>query len=70
MVTVLPPLRSVFHTMRNVPSSSPFSAARATAALSQLAPPYSNRPIDTANGNSNVHYLTYSSAYPCFVLRY
>ena len=70
MVTVLPPLRSALHTMRNVPSSSPFSAARATAALSQLAPPYANRPIDTTNGGSNVRYPTYSSGYPCFVLRY
>lgn len=59
MIVVLPQIRRVFHTLCDIPAPSVFSATGATATLPQPAPhnPYSNHPINTANGCYDVSYL-------------
>lgn len=59
MVAMVLPLRSIFHILCNVPASSGFSAAKATATLSQAAPrnpAISSRPIGTPKGYLSVSY--------------
>ena len=69
MVAILPPLRSVFHTICSVPPPNAFSGAKTTATVPQLAPhnPYSNHPIDTTDGCYNVSSLVRSLASLQFV---
>ena len=65
MVVVVPPLRSVFHILCNVPALSELSATRTFATLSRVAPrnPYFDYPTSTPKGCPSVRCHTFTSVH-------